>query len=43
MRNPIFPQAQASFWDQIPLQMAQNPKKNPFSGLNISQNQLKIT
>jgi hypothetical protein len=32
MRNPNFPQYMASFWDQIPLQMAQNPQKIHFLG-----------
>jgi hypothetical protein len=32
MRNPNFPQYLASFWDQIPLQMAQNPQKLHFLG-----------
>jgi hypothetical protein len=30
MRNPNFPQDLASFWDQIPLQMAKNPQKTIF-------------
>jgi hypothetical protein len=36
MRNPNFPQDLASFWDQIPLQMAKILKK-PLSGHNIRQ------
>jgi hypothetical protein len=29
-RSPTSPEDLASFWDQIPLQMAKNPKKYPF-------------
>jgi hypothetical protein len=30
MRNPNFPQDLASFWEQIPLQMASKSSKNHF-------------
>jgi hypothetical protein len=42
MRNPNFPQDLASFWDQIPLQMASKSSKNHFLVIISVKNQFCI-